>query len=63
MPVFVSFDVKAAFPGMNQIWLGRVLSRFHIPTPYIHAIRALMCGAVGILRWDRSPESFPPSPQ
>eukprot|EP00959_Pyramimonas_sp_CCMP1952_P395716 8291592-Pyramimonas_sp.AAC.1 len=50
MPIFVSFDVKAAFPSMSQIWLRKVLQRFLLPEPCVCATRALMCNAVGFLR-------------
>eukprot|EP00959_Pyramimonas_sp_CCMP1952_P417332 8743729-Pyramimonas_sp.AAC.1 len=40
-PVFISFDVCAAFPSMSWIWIQSVLDHHKIATGFLMAIRAL----------------------
>eukprot|EP00959_Pyramimonas_sp_CCMP1952_P278975 5832737-Pyramimonas_sp.AAC.1 len=40
-PLFLSFDIKAAFSSMSQTWLRLVLERCRLPRSFLWAIAAL----------------------
>eukprot|EP00959_Pyramimonas_sp_CCMP1952_P437106 9151826-Pyramimonas_sp.AAC.1 len=48
-PIFLSFDIKAAFPSMSQTWLRLVLERHRMHIGFFYAINALAAGALSHL--------------
>eukprot|EP00959_Pyramimonas_sp_CCMP1952_P378155 7921582-Pyramimonas_sp.AAC.1 len=45
-PLFLSFDVRAAFPSMSQTWLRMVLERSRLPQGILWVVLALSSDAV-----------------
>ena len=43
--LFVSFDIRAAFPSLSRSFLWRVLERHRIPKGYLNVVSALYSGA------------------